>query len=101
MSGSSGGGYDPVPSDDCKKLATQASIISPDPEVLKKISKGDTLILKLKPTRGPIEAFFNKEILGSVLAKASLVECMNAGHQFEGTVIEKHGGKVVILITPI
>lgn len=99
MSGNSGGGYDPVPADDCTQLITQSTISAPDPEVLKKVSKGDLLKLSLRSERGPVEAYVGKDLLGSLYTKAALVECMNAGHKFKGEVIEKQGGKVVLQVS--
>jgi hypothetical protein len=101
MSGSGGG--IPVfknPEVDCADISLTTSLSSPDPIIVAKIKVGDRLeILKIPPKAIGVYNL-DGELAGALLTtlNAKLLECLEKGYEFEGTVVSKAGANCKILI---
>lgn len=103
MSGSSGG-YIPSfknSSDvDCHDLMFTTSLSSPDPLVIGGLKVGDKLEIVKNPPKSIEVLNLDGEVAGALLSTYNfrLLECMDKGVEFEGTVTSVLGANCKILI---
>lgn len=103
MSGSSGGYMPSFKGNtgiDCVDISLTTNLSSPDATVVGKLKNGDTLeIAKLSPKAIGVYNL-NGELAGALITASNtkLLECMEKGVEFEGTVIKILGGNCQILI---
>src|SRR5688572_26958741 len=105
MSGGGGGNtrFDGTPggnSQDCEALVIQTPLNSPDPAVVKTLSKGDRLEVRKETTPGGvvrIEVVANGKVAGSVTSAQLmlLISCINAGTDFVAIVTNTPSGGLV------
>ncbi len=102
MSGSGGAPFDfGDRKKDCKSVSSRAIINSPNQEALLQLDFNSLVELSLQTNKGPIIAYFEGLVLGSVLPSAmtDIIECMNSGTEFRGRVVVLNGAHCEILIT--
>jgi hypothetical protein len=102
MSGSGGGPFDfGDHKKDCKNVSSRAIINSPNQENLQLLKLDSIVELSLQSNKGPIVAYIDGNVLGSVLPSAmtDIIECMNSGTEFKGRVVVLNGAHCEILIT--
>ncbi|MEW6070909.1 MAG: hypothetical protein AB1485_09850 [Candidatus Thermoplasmatota archaeon] len=100
--GSDAGGYSSTHSP-CDELNFEASLASPQSEVVSRLRKGDILSVELRSSNGKnfIAALSNNEIAGSIIERvADLVRCIQEGNTYEAEVLSIRGGAVNILVRP-
>lgn len=100
MSGGDGG-WTGSTSFDCGSLMIKVRLSSVDEEVLKTISVGTQLSISLE--KDSVVAKKDLKIVGSISSREviDLLDCLNKGKKFMGTVVEIDDGKCIIMITPI
>jgi hypothetical protein len=104
MSGGSGGVEPPGGGEtDCLSIHITTNLSSPDPDVLRRISRGDVLRLRLEGERGPLVAVAaDGQPAGSITALqlTRLIECIKQGFSFVGVVQEVAGGMCRVEVRP-
>lgn len=105
MSGSGGRSHGNLKSTStpCDRLAFEAAIMSPDPEVVRSLHKGDILLLALRQQKpgGTIVVLKDNLVAGSIIEHVTeLVRCIQAGHSFEAKVLSISGGDVRVQVRP-
>jgi hypothetical protein len=97
-----GGGAAGSGVDRCADIDEFTDLLSPKPEVLTHLRRGDILSLELHKGNLPIRALRDGIVAGSVvpLLLETLFECMKRGRQFEAHVISLAGGACKVRILP-
>lgn len=104
MSGSGGGGGGPIgpdPNADCLRLVIQTTLNSPDPDVVKELSKSDVLEIVSESDKGPIFAMTKDgKKTGSVtdVKMLQLANCIESGFSYVAVVLDVHGGSVDVQV---
>lgn len=94
----SSGGYEP----DCSSLQMMTVLNSPQPQVLRQLSKGDRLAIELERTGSArivvakFKGFAAGSITGSLLAR--LIECLEHGEPFSAVVLSVKGGRCEVRV---
>lgn len=103
MSGSPKPGYPPTPpANPCTRLSFQATVNSPKPDVIGHLAVGDVLDVVLNPQGQGVVLEHNGQLAGSIVGSqvAQLVNCINSGFAYQGTVVQVSGGYCVVRIDP-
>lgn len=106
MSGSgtgSGGLGGATPNGGCADIFIKTILSSPNPEVIGKLKKNDTLRLELQSETGPLLAFTNQgEVAGSVTSAslARIIRCIQDGYNFIAIVMNLIGGRCDVEVRP-
>lgn len=91
MSGMSG--YIPSYSlnNSCERLTFTTTLVNPNLDILKNLSKDEILVINIFPDRGVV-ALKDENVVGNVLVNASymdkLISCIDGGTIYEGEVVE-------------
>jgi hypothetical protein len=103
--GGGGGGGGVSPSDiECSRLFIRTTLNSPNPKVVKGLSKGDKLKVELTAEEGPVLVMTDSgETVGSITGREllDLIRCLNEGYDYAAFVLEVTGGQVKVEIRPI
>src|SRR5438309_4877197 len=103
MSGGGGGGYFSFDQTvDCKSLAINTNLASPDPVVVATLAVGDELAVEFVPPTGPLRAVTAIGDVAGVLLPADivqLIDCISKGIRYKARVISITGGNCQVLIT--
>lgn len=88
---------------DCQKLIIKTQLFSPDPDIIKEISVGDTLPVKILSPKGPCVVTKSGQTAGTIISKElfQLIECINKGFDFEAHVRQIIGGECSVTIKAI
>lgn len=91
MSGMSGTIFVPPINNSCEKFTFETVLVNPDTTILPTLRIDDDLKIEIDPNIG-IVAKANDQIVGTVLTDPwkmdKLIECMDGGTVYKGTIIE-------------
>ena len=91
MSGMSGTIFVPHINNSCEKLSIKTTLVNPNTTILPTLKIGDVLTIEINSSIG-IVAEANGQFVGNVVTDAEnmdkLIECMNGGTVYKGTIIE-------------
>ncbi|MCU7494778.1 MAG: hypothetical protein HF314_11945 [Ignavibacteria bacterium] len=96
---SCGGGGVNVGGTDCANILQKTVLNSPNPNVIKKLKKGENLGIELITPKGPLVAkTVAGEIAGSITSAIlhKLIDCISNNYSFIAIVIEISGGKCTV-----
>ena len=82
-----------APEAGCSDLAEPVVLMSPDPEVLKRLNPGD--VLKVERRGKPVVAVFGSDVAGAIVVAelTRLISCIDRGFKFVFTVSAVNGGR--------
>jgi len=96
MCGSGGGSLEPPVKSSCETLASDTTLSSPNPDVLKKLKVGDRLdvVVDKAGQRPVVKAVYQKQEAGSITSAiiTQLIECIDDGHMYVAIVRGVDGG---------
>lgn len=103
MSGSSGGyGRTPQRRSPCDQVDFETTVASPDSQVASGLSVGDqcTVELHQDEVTSSIGVFTpDRDVLGAIVDRvATLLHCLQEGHEFSAEVLSKAGGRVQVRV---
>lgn len=100
MSGSGSRGRTPtVPSSPCERLTFRATINSPQPAIIGRLTVGDILLVQLQTTPTPaVVVLHNGAIAGALTGPKvnELVKCIQNGFQYQAEVMALQGGSCTV-----
>lgn len=101
MGGSGSGGYAPTaPANPCENIKFNASVNSPQPDVLDNLVPGEQLSVQVMEGGQGVVVLYKGIVVGALTGSrvAQLLNCLLMGFDYQASVVEISGGQCLVRV---